>query len=81
MDTAGVQSVIIEDLIHIGEEYGFDRGRLASSRAAVGRVLSRRGLAVTAEQQAQIDGCEDLATLERWHDLAITAPSADDALR
>ncbi len=81
MDTAGLQSIIIEDLIHIGEEFGFDRGRITSSRAAVARVLSRRGLAVTAEQQARLDTCEDLATLERWHDQAVTAPSADEALR
>jgi hypothetical protein len=88
MDSAGVQSVIIEDLIHIGEEYGFDRGHQAGlqaglvreARRSVGRVLSRRGLVVTAEQQARLDGCEDLATLERWHDQAITAASADEAL-
>jgi uncharacterized ferritin-like protein (DUF455 family) len=92
MDTADVQSVIIEDLIHIGEEYGFDRGHqagleagrvagaLAEARRAVSRVLSRRGLAVTAEQQAKLDTCEDLATLERWLDQAITAASADEAL-
>jgi hypothetical protein len=84
MDSAGVPSVIIEDLIHIGEEYGFDRGhqagQLSSSRAAVRRVLSRRGLVVTEEQQARLDGCEDLALLERWHDQAITAASADEAL-
>jgi hypothetical protein len=43
-------------------------------------VLSRRGLGVTVEQQARVDGCEDLATLERWHDQAITAASADEAL-
>jgi hypothetical protein len=30
---------------------------------------------------AQIAACDDLATLERWHDLAITAASADEALR
>jgi hypothetical protein len=35
---------------------------------------------VTAEQQARLDGCEDLATLERWLDQAITAASADEAL-
>jgi hypothetical protein len=30
------------------------------------------------EAQAQLAACHDLATLERWHDLAITAANAAD---
>jgi hypothetical protein len=63
-----------------GLEAGRVAGALAEARRAVGRVLSRRGLPVSAEQQARLDGCEDLATLERWHDQAITAASATEAL-
>jgi hypothetical protein len=63
-----------------GLEAGRVAGALAEARRAVGRVLSRRGLAMTAEQQARFDTCEDLATLERWLDQAITAASADEAL-
>jgi hypothetical protein len=31
-------------------------------------------------QQARVDDCRDLATLERWLDLAVMADSADEAL-
>jgi predicted transposase YdaD len=66
--------------LEAGRVAGLEAGALREARRAVGRVLSRRGLAVSAEQQAKLDTCEDLATLERWHDQAITAPSADEAL-
>jgi hypothetical protein len=36
---------------------------------------------VSEAQAAQFAACKDLDTLERWHDLAITAASADEALR
>jgi hypothetical protein len=60
---------------------GVKAGQLGEARRLVLRVLARRGLPVSAEQQARVEACSDLATLERWHDLAITAASADDALR
>jgi hypothetical protein len=63
-----------------GEKRGLDKGKVEEARKAVLRVLSRRGLALTEEQRAQIEACSDLATLERWHDQAITATSADEAL-
>ncbi|MGK3987704.1 hypothetical protein WME99_31980 [Sorangium sp. So ce136] len=47
---------------------------------ALRRVLARRGLALSAALEAQIDGCSELATLERWLDQAVTAASAGDAL-
>ncbi|WP_242516716.1 hypothetical protein [Sorangium cellulosum] len=55
-------------------------GQLIEARAVLRRVLARRGLALTSTQEAQIDGCSDLATLERWHDQAVTASSAEEAL-
>ncbi len=57
------------------------KGKLEGARRAVLRVLARRGLALTPEQQAQVEACGDLATLERWLDQAITAPSPGEALR
>jgi hypothetical protein len=33
------------------------------------------------DDDARIDACTDLATLERWHDRAITAASVSDVLR
>lgn len=64
-----------------GKKLGLDEGKVAEARRAVERVLRRRGLAVSEAQAAQIASCNDLDTLERWHDLAITATSADEALR
>jgi hypothetical protein len=66
--------------LEAGRVAGLEAGSLREARRAVGRVLSRRGLAMTAEQQAKLDGCEDLATLERWLDQAVTAVTADEAL-
>jgi Uma2 family endonuclease len=64
-----------------GMRQGEHKGKVEEARRAVLRVLSRRGLVLTPEQQAQVEACGDLATLERWLDQAITAPSADEALR
>ncbi len=60
---------------------GVKAGQLGEARRSVLRVLVRRGLAVSAEQQARVEACSDLDLLERWLDLAITAASADEALR
>jgi hypothetical protein len=32
------------------------------------------------DDDARIEACTDLATLERWHDRAVTAVSVGDAL-
>ena len=63
-----------------GLEAGRVAGAVAEARRSVGRVLVRRGLPVTPEQQALLDACDDLAVLERWLDQAITATSANEAL-
>jgi flagellar biosynthesis/type III secretory pathway protein FliH len=64
-----------------GKRLGLDEGKVEEARKAVERVLRRRGLAVSEAQASQIAACNDLDTLERWHDQAITAASADEALR
>ncbi|WP_437670456.1 hypothetical protein [Sorangium sp. So ce131] len=61
-------------------EKGIEQGQLAEARAGLRRVLARRGLALSTELEAQIDACSDLVTLHRWHDRAVIAPSAEDAL-
>ena len=55
--------------------------RLGDARSVLRRVLALRGLATTAEDEARIDACTDLATLKRWHDAAVTAADAAQALR
>jgi flagellar biosynthesis/type III secretory pathway protein FliH len=56
-----------------GKKLGLDEGKVAEARKAVERVLRRRNLAVSEAQAAQLAACDDLDTLERWLDLAITA--------
>jgi hypothetical protein len=55
-------------------------GRLVEARAAVRRVLALRQLALSPDDDARIEVCTDLATLESWHDRAVTAVSVSDAL-
>jgi len=56
-------------------------GRVTEARSALRRVLSHRKLALSAEEQARIEACSDLATLERWFEKAMDASSAAEALR
>jgi hypothetical protein len=54
--------------------------RVEEERATLRRVLALRKLGLKAEGEARIDACADLATLQRWHDQAVLAASADEAL-
>jgi flagellar biosynthesis/type III secretory pathway protein FliH len=67
--------------IEQGVKKGIEQGRLSEARSALRRVLARRKLPLTAAQEAQIERCEEAATLERWLDQAITAGTAVEALR
>jgi hypothetical protein len=59
---------------------GVETGRLTAKRASLRRVLVRRQLTPNKGDDARIDACTDLATLERWHDRALTAVSVSDVL-
>jgi hypothetical protein len=69
-----------QNALQKGAERGEQEGRTLEARKALRRVLARRQLAMSAEQEARIDACADLATLERWLDQAVTAASADESL-
>ncbi|WP_437591759.1 hypothetical protein [Sorangium sp. So ce1000] len=56
-------------------------GRLDEGRAALRRVLAHRQIPLASEDEARIEACGDLATLERWLGQALTALSAVQALR
>ena len=58
-----------------------NEGHLEQARSALRRVLAVRGLTTNPDDEARIEGCTTLATLERWHDQALTAASAAEALR
>ena len=55
-------------------------GRLTATRAFLRRVLARRQLTPSQDDDARIDACTDLETLERWLDRAGNAPCVSDAL-
>ena len=57
-----------------------EEGLLEGQRAALRRVLARRQLTPSKDDDARIEACTDLATMERWHDQAVTAVSVSDAL-
>jgi len=80
MEQANLEPVIIEDLVKFGEDRGEDRGQLKEARAALRRVLALRKLGLKADGEARINACTDLATLRRWHDQAVLAATADEAL-
>ncbi len=53
-----------------------EEGRAAEARSSLRRVLARRGLLVSPADDARVDACTDLTTLERWHDEAVVATTA-----
>lgn len=57
-----------------------EEGRLTQARAALKRLLTRRGLPLNPEIDARITACTDRAILERWFDQAVTATSPEEAL-
>ena len=56
-------------------------GQLTATRASLRLVLANRQLTPSQDDDARIDACTDLGTLERWLDRAITAVSVSDVLR
>ena len=69
-----------QQLIDQGVREGQLEGRLTATRAFLRRVLANRQLTPSKDDDARIDACTDLATLERWLDRAITATSVWDVL-
>lgn len=61
-----------------GKAEGKLEGKAEGEARALMRILHRRGLAMTDEQQRQILSCTDLATLDRWLDRALSVASVDE---
>jgi hypothetical protein len=70
-----------QELIEKGRTEGLTSGQAIAARSALRRVLARRQIALTPVELARIETCDDLATLERWLDQAVTAASLAEALR
>ncbi|HEU4409287.1 MAG TPA: hypothetical protein VFS43_28775 [Polyangiaceae bacterium] len=56
-------------------------GQLVQARAAVRRVLAARKLKPSPADEAKIEACADLATLDRWLEQALTAETVAEALK
>jgi hypothetical protein len=64
-----------------GWEEGFEDGLIESCRGTLRALLQVRGFQASDYQQGLIDGCTDLATLQRWSEAALTAARADDIFK
>jgi hypothetical protein len=72
---------LIDKELSEGWQEGWQEGRLMGTRNCLRRVLVGRQLTPSLDDDARIESCTDLATLERWLDRAITAASVSDVLR
>jgi hypothetical protein len=85
MEQKYLEPIIIEDLVKFGEDRGYERARLEAwldrERATLRRVLALRKLGLKDDDEARINACTDLATLQRWFDQAVLAATADEALQ
>jgi len=50
-------------------------------RRTIRMVLKARGLTLTEEQAGQIEACDDLDTLKKWSEAALTAEDPGDIFR
>jgi len=80
MQRAGVEPVIIEDLVRFGVDQGIEQGRAEGRAEALLGVLRARGLTPTEAQRDQILACTDIAVLDAWIGRAAVASSVDDVL-
>ena len=80
MSTQDALGLWEQQVLQRGIQKGIEQGRLAGARAALRRVLVRRGLELGPGDDARIEGCRDVETLERWLDQALTATSIAEVL-
>jgi hypothetical protein len=61
-------------------ERGRNEGKAEGQGAALLTILTRRGLALGAEQRRQIVECTDLGQLEQWLERSLSVRSVDELL-
>lgn len=64
-----------------GKDDAVREGRVTEAHSMLRRVLARRKLALSPEDEARINACTDLSTLEQWVDRALEVNTASDALQ
>lgn len=70
-----------EELIQRGRMQGRAEGKAEGKAEGILAVLEARGLKLTAEQRARITSSKDLAELDRWLKLAVTASDVETLFR
>ncbi|HEU4535915.1 MAG TPA: hypothetical protein VFS00_17445 [Polyangiaceae bacterium] len=60
-----------------GKAEGKVEGRAEGEARALLKYLEQRGVALTAERRQRIEGCTDLAQLDRWLERAFAAPNRE----
>ena len=80
-DAKEAHMTIAEQLRAEGEARGEARGLAHGERRAIRMVAQARGLALTDEHSTLIDECDDLATLQKWANAALTASHPDDIFK
>jgi hypothetical protein len=61
-----------------GELRGELKGELRGVRDVLLRLVARAGIALTDEDRARIQACDDVATLDRWAENVLGAKTAAD---
>jgi hypothetical protein len=74
VDLSFYKSWLSEEIRDEGRTQGRAQGRAED----ILRILGRRGLDVSDADRERIASCNDLDTLGRWFDRAITAPSTEE---
>jgi hypothetical protein len=64
-----------------GVQEGEQRGEQKALRGSIRRVLRKRGLALSSQDEARLEGCQDVEPLERWLDQSLSASTTSEALR
>ena len=80
MQRAGVEPVIIEDLVRFGVDQGIERGRAEGRVEALLGIFRARGLTPTDAQREHIVACTDITVLDGWIGRAAVASSVVDVL-
>lgn len=81
MEWNGQEPILIEDLIKIGEDDGFEKGRQDALREALATVLDARGIPLDDIQRARVRLEEDVERLSTWMRRAATARDAREVFQ
>ncbi|MFI9553591.1 hypothetical protein [Nonomuraea endophytica] len=72
------QGEYAQSLIARGEARGEATGEAKGEAKTLVMVLKARGIPVTDEQQARIQACSDIETLDRWVERALSVTTTDE---